>query len=82
MRTGLEEVGPTVVAAAGSLLGETSVDRRTTGHSVPRCGLRVTTQVSVRGRKTTRDRCALVENGSEGLWTMTPLRADGCVPEP
>ena len=39
-----------------------SVDRRTTGRPVPRCGLWVTTQVPVRGRKTTRVRL-FVENG-------------------
>ncbi len=39
-----------------------TVDRRTTGRPVPRCGLWVTTQVPVRGRKTTRVRL-FVENG-------------------
>lgn len=40
---------------------------------MPRYGLRVTTQVPVRGRKTTRVRCALVENGLEGLRTKRPF---------
>jgi hypothetical protein len=57
----------------GRPLGETPVDRRTTGRPVPRYGLRVTTQVPVRGRKTTRVRRALVENGLEGLRTKRPF---------
>jgi len=63
VRTGLAEAGPTTTREGGRLPApRDTVDRRTTGRPVPRCGLWVTTQVPVRGRKTTRAR-QFVENG-------------------